>query len=78
MPKQIVWIETARRLTLSGRVRVTAFSGDTEFATGLNESDMEPIQRWCEANNCGVRTSFNMIRFRNKKEITMFLLRWGS
>lgn len=45
---------------------------------GLNEHDIDPIQRWCEEHNCGKRMSFDMWKFRSKKEITMFMLRWAS
>jgi len=48
-----------------------------EWAKGLNEQDMDPIQAWCERNNCGTRTSFDTWKFRNDDEITMFLLRWS-
>jgi len=48
-----------------------------EWGEGLNELDMEPIQAWCEKNNCGTRMSFDTFRFRNDDEITMFLLRWS-
>lgn len=75
--KKIYWIETARRFTLSGRIRVFSYHKEDSFVTGLSESDLDPIQEWCEQHNCGVRTSFDSFRFRNKKEITMFLLRWG-
>lgn len=47
------------------------------FETGISEGDMDPVQAWCEANNCGVRISFDTFRFRNQREITMFLLRWS-
>lgn len=75
--KKLYWIETEKRLTLSARVKVT--SGDEEqfFVTGLNEQTMDPIQKWCREHNCGVRTSFDTFQFKNKKEITMFLLKWG-
>ena len=75
--KKIFWIETAQRFTLSGRIRVYAHDSEKSFATGLSESDMDPIQAWCEEHNCGTRTSFDTFKFKNKKEITMFLLRWG-
>ena len=75
--KKIFWVETARKNTLSGRMHVSASNGENSFATGLNEGDMDPIQAWCEEHNCGTRTSFDTFTFKNKKEITMFLLRWG-
>ncbi len=71
--KEIFWVETARKNTLSARVRKTPEGWDL----GISEQDIMPIVEWCKEHNCGVRTSFDMIRFRNKKEITMFLLRWG-
>jgi len=36
------------------------------------------IQNWCNANNCGVRTSWDTFRFVNPEQITLFLLRWSS
>lgn len=44
---------------------------------GISERDMDPIQKWCVANSCGVRTSFDTFKFKSEKEISMFLLRWG-
>ncbi len=74
METEIVWIKTSRRLTLAARAKKNPENWDL----GIREQDMDPIQKWCEENNCGVRTSFDMIRFRNKKEMVLFLLRWGS
>ncbi len=71
--KEIFWVDTARRLTLAARVRKTPEGWDL----GISEQDIMPIVEWCHEHNCGVRTSFDMIKFRNKKEMTMFLLRWG-
>jgi len=44
---------------------------------GLREEDMDPIQEWSKECNCGTRISFDMWRFKSKKEITMFLMRWS-
>jgi hypothetical protein len=48
------------------------------FERGLNESDMDPIQVWCEQCHCGTRMSFNVWQFKSEKQITMFLIRWMS
>ena len=48
------------------------------FERGLNESDMDPIQKWTTECNCGTRMSFNIWKFKNEKQITMFLIRWAS
>lgn len=48
-----------------------------EWAHGLKEQDLIPVQEWTERNNCGVRMSFDTWRFRDDTEITMFLLKWG-
>jgi len=72
MNRKIFWVNTANRNTLAGRAEV-----GLQLAVGLNESDIDPIQAWCEQHSCGKRISFDMFKFRNKKEITMFLLKWG-
>jgi hypothetical protein len=49
-----------------------------KFEMGLKESDMDPIQKWCQDSNCGKRLSFDTFQFASDKQITMFLLRWSS
>jgi len=71
--KTIFWVDTARRNSLAARVQIMPRG----FETGISESDMDPIQKWCEEHNCGIRISFDTFQFKNKKEMTMFLLRWG-
>ena len=66
MRDDIHWIETSTPQTLVAR-------GDL-----LTENDMDPIQDWCRDHNCGVRTSFDTFKFKNKKEMVLFLLRWGN
>ena len=48
------------------------------FERGLRESDMDPVQAWTEECNCGKRMSFNIWKFKNEKQITMFLIRWTT
>jgi hypothetical protein len=45
--------------------------------TGLRGTDLDPVQEWCTISKCGVRISFDMFRFKNRAEITAFLLVWG-
>ena len=52
--------------------------GPRGFERGLNESDMDPVQAWSEQCHCGTRMSFNVWKFENEKQITMFLIRWSS
>ncbi len=74
MKLKIVWREKGR-LSL---VATMPAPGPRGFELGLAERDIDPIQKWCEEHQCGVRTSFDTFRFRNQKEKMMFLLRWGS
>ena len=53
------------------------YSHGAVTATGLRDTDMDPVQDWCVANRCGVRTSFDTFKFRNEQELSMFLLRWA-
>lgn len=75
--KKIFWVQAAKRFALSGRVHVQAYHSENSFATGLSEGDIDPIQAWCEQHHCGRRTSFDTFQFKSKKEMTVFLLRWG-
>ena len=69
--KKIVWVPAAGRNTLSARI------SNNSWLVGIGEHDLMPVQEWCEEHNCGKRVSFDRFLFRNKKEITMFLLRWA-
>ena len=55
----------------------TALDEDTNYANFLSEEDMKQVWEWCSRNNCGTRMSFDTFKFRSKKHITMFLLRWS-
>ncbi len=69
-PKLITWIRNRDDLLLSALHEV-------RWSSGLKESDIDPIQEWCNEANCGKRVSFNTFKFRNEEEITMFLMRWS-
>lgn len=71
--KRLIWIED-KPLTLMANLEYT-HGAITQ--TGLREDDLEPIQEWCEKSKCGVRTAFAMFKFKNRQEITAFLLVWG-
>jgi len=45
---------------------------------GLSEPDIDPIQEWCEANRCGLRTSFDTFRFKSERDKNLFLLKWSG
>jgi hypothetical protein len=73
---KIIWrrVESGPKIILVA-METHMFSSST--ATGLRDTDMDPIQDWCVANRCGVRTSFDTFKFRNERELTIFLLKWG-
>lgn len=70
----IVWNEIKPN-TLMAKKEVGRGS---KYLVGLREEHIDPIQAWCEEHNCGRRTSFDTFKFKNKTQMTMFLLRWGS
>lgn len=72
---RLVWRKhTRRRLTLQAMMM---YDHNAVTPTGLRETHLDPVQQWCIENNCGKRTSFDMFKFRDKKEMLMFLLRWS-
>lgn len=73
--RKISWISAEGRNTLAARVESS--NSAFRWLVGVSEHDIDPVQEWCEQNNCGKRTSFDTFRFRNKREMTMFLLRWS-
>jgi hypothetical protein len=61
-------------------LKLQAYTDDVAprgYERGLNESDMNPIQAWSVECRCGTRISFNIWKFKNEKQITMFLIRWS-
>lgn len=71
---KIQWVDTARQCTLAARLVEHDDPVDTRCIT---EEDMIEVANWCNENNCGKRISFDMVKFKNKKEMAMFLLRWS-
>ena len=62
-------------------LKLQAYTDDVAprgFERGLHEADMDPIQNWSEECNCGTRMSFNVWKFKNEKQITMFLIKWSE
>lgn len=73
--KRIVWYEDPTKpLILRANVE---YKHGAITPTGLREEDMDPVQEWCEKSKCGKRISFDMFKFKDRKEITAFLLVWG-
>jgi len=72
---KIVWQrEPGDKIILVARYQ---YSHGAITATGLRDTDMDPVQDWCVANRCGVRTSFDTFKFRDERELTAFLLKWS-
>jgi hypothetical protein len=38
---------------------------------------LNEMQAWCVEHECGKRMSYDMFGFKNEKQKTMFLIRWG-
>lgn len=45
---------------------------------GFREDEITQITKWCEETGCGRRTAYNQFRFKNRKQLNWFLLRWNS
>ena len=72
---KLIWeSDGVYKLILIARI---AYEHGAVTPTGLRSEHMDPIQDWCVQNKCGVRTSFDTFKFRNEKELSMFLLKWG-
>ena len=69
--RKLVWQRAEKPLTLAARLSANGWD------VGIYDNDMDPVQAWCEEHHCGKRVSFDQFRFRNKREVTMFLLRWA-
>lgn len=56
-------------------------AGGFDVAPGYDfyeyDNDMRLIQEWCLENKCGRRVGFDTFKFKSKREMTMFLLRWS-
>lgn len=73
--KRLIWYEDPMKpLVLRANLE---YAHGAITPTGLREDDLNPVQQWCETSKCGKRISFDMFKFKNRKEITAFLLVWG-
>jgi hypothetical protein len=41
------------------------------------DEELDEIGRWCTDNDCGWRMSYDLWRFKNHEQVTLFLLRWS-
>ena len=73
---KIVWERVFETYPLILYARI-AYDHGPVTQTGLRDHDLDPIQDWCVANRCGVRTAFDTFKFRNERELSIFLLKWG-
>ena len=74
MSHRIVFVSAQPKLTLAARIHDDILGWDF----GVTEHDMNLIQEWCDRNNCGTRISFDMIKFKTREQMTMFLLKWSN
>jgi hypothetical protein len=70
--KKIRWVEQDRLIYCA-----TVDGMPQGAGIGLSEDDMDPIQIWCELHGCGCRTSFDTFKFKNNKQVVMFMLKWA-
>ena len=52
---------------------------ETEFAQSARwkSEQLDEIGYWCTDNGIGSRQSYDTFAFRNEKDLTLFLLKWG-
>lgn len=61
-------------------VTVTFYVPDTSKTQIYNQSIEDVIDEmvaWCQDRDCGRRVAYDMFTFRNRPELSMFLLRWA-
>jgi hypothetical protein len=71
--KKIKWIQSEGKLRLAARAEIQPLG----WEVGLTQAEMDAVHEWCQQHHCGRRTSFDTFQFKSKKEMTVFLLRWG-
>lgn len=40
------------------------------------EDIIDAMVAWCREHDCGHRIAYDMFKFRNNKELSLFLLKW--
>jgi len=73
--RRLVWVEHSHKpIVLRAAMQ---YDNGSVTPTGLRDNDLLPVQEWCLKTKCGVRISFDMFKFKSRKEVTAFLLVWG-
>lgn len=73
-PRLVFHPVEGKRLTI--KVGLAYYPGCFTMS-GMRDQHINPIVEWCRANNCGQWAAYDMFKFKSKKQMTMFLLRWS-
>jgi len=41
------------------------------------DAELDEVSVWCLENQCGLRMSYDLWRFKNEEQLTFFLLKWS-
>jgi hypothetical protein len=81
---KIRWIDSTEPNSLAARVTTFDLSDGTtvyllgDALTGTSTHLLlDNIAKWCSDNKCGRRISYDIFKFKNKKQMTLFLLKWA-
>lgn len=58
------------------KVTITRTQRDSVWQT-LTENDVEEINNYVRTHKLGIRIAYDMWKFKNKKSLTLFMLRYG-
>lgn len=72
------WSESGLNLKLIAEIDGYSDTGESIRTTAPDQQVVEDIAEWCLSNSCGHRISYDTFKFNNRKQITLFLLRWGE
>ena len=80
MGVKLYWVKPERKPGVWIKIDPQTFEHNSfhrDSVAGELDAEIERVCAWCEETGFGTRMAYDMWKFKNRAELTAFLLKWG-